>query len=1048
MVILAESDVETAALCWLSNLDWQVAHGPDITPHTPGAERNDYGQVVLEARLRNALARLNPSLLTSAADDAFRKLTNPEGATLEARNRAFHRMLVNGVNVEYWASDGIIRGGQAQIIDFDKPDNNDWLAVNQFTVTENRNTRRPDVVLFLNGLPLGVIELKNPADEEATIWTAWQQLQTYQAELPTLFSMNGVLMVSDGLNARIGALGAGREWFKPWRTISGETLADPNLTELQVMLEGVCQPARFLALLRDFIVFDDDGSGKLVKKMAGYHQFHAVRTAVGETLRAAELQSEDRSVADESGRCESGRRPGGEVGDRRIGVVWHTQGSGKSLTMAFYSGAIISEPAMQNPTIVLLTDRNDLDDQLFTTFSRCRDLLRQPPAQAESRADLREKLSVVSGGVVFTTIQKFFPEERGDTHPTLSERRNIVVIADEAHRSQYDFVDGFARHMRDALPNASFVGFTGTPIELEDANTRAVFGDYISVYDIQRSVEDGATVPIHYESRLDRLELDESERPAIDPDFEYATEGEEVEGKERLKTKWAQMRAVVGAENRIKQIAEDIVDHFEQRLEAMDGKAMVVCMSRRICVDLYNELVRLRPGWHDSDDARGSIKVVMTGSASDPPEWQQHVRNKPRREALANRFRDASDPFRIVLVRDMWLTGFDAPSLHTMYLDKPMRGHGLMQAIARVNRVFKDKPGGLVVDYLGLANDLRQALVTYTDSGGTGRTAIDKDEAVEAMLEKHGVCCALLHGFDWSKWTTGMPQERLGLLPPAQEHILAQENGRDRCLQAVRELSHAFALAVPHEETFRIRDDVGFFQQVRAALSKRAEAEARPEEDLDLAVRQIISRAVTSGGVIDIFAAAGLDKPDISVLSDEFLAEVQGMPQRNLAVELLQKLLRGELATRRRTNVVQARSFAEMLEQTLRRYQNRAIEAAQVIEELIELAREMREASSRGEKLGLSEDELAFYDALETNDSAVQILGDETLRAIAQDLVQTVRSNVTIDWTLRENVRAQLRVLVRRILRRHGYPPDKQEKATITVLEQAELLSEGWAAAG
>jgi type I restriction enzyme R subunit len=602
--------------------------------------------------------------------------------------------------------------------------------------------------------------------------------------------------------------------------------------------------------------------------------------------------------------------------------------------------------------------------------------------------------------------------------------------------------------MRDALPNASFVGFTGTPIELEDANTRAVFGDYISVYDIQRSVEDGATVPIHYESRLARLELDESERPAIDPDFEEATEGEEIERKERLKTKWAQLEAVVGAENRVKQIAQDIVDHFEQRLEAMDGKAMVVCMSRRICVDLYNELVRLRPDWHDSDDARGSIKVVMTGSASDPPEWQQHVRNKPRREALANRFRDANDPFRIVLVRDMWLTGFDAPSLHTMYLDKPMRGHGLMQAIARVNRVFRDKPGGLVVDYLGLANDLRQALVTYTDSGGTGRTSIDKDEAVEAMLEKHGVCCALFHGFDWSKWTTGTPQERLGLLPPAQEHILAQENGRDRCLQAVRELSQAFALAVPHEETFRIRDDVGFFQQVRAALSKRAEAEARPEEDLDLAVRQIISRAVTSEGVIDIFAAAGLDKPDISVLSDEFLAEVQGMPQRNLAVELLQKLLRGELATRRRTNVVQARSFAEMLEQTLRRYQNRAIEAAQVIEELIELAREMREASSRGEKLGLSEDELAFYDALETNDSAVQVLGDETLRAIAQDLVQTVRSNVTIDWTLRENVRAQLRVLVRRILRRHGYPPDKQEKATITVLEQAELLSEGWAAAG
>ena len=590
-------------------------------------------------------------------------------------------------------------------------------------------------------------------------------------------------------------------------------------------------------------------------------------------------------------------------------------------------------------------------------------------------------------------------------------------------------------------------GFTGTPIELEDANTRAVFGDYISVYDIQRSVADGATVPIHYESRLARLELDESKRPTIDPDFEEATEGEEIERKERLKTKWAQLEAVVGAENRVKQIAEDIVDHFEQRLEALEGKAMVVCMSRRICIDLYNELVWLRPDWPDDDDAKGSIKVVMTGSASDSPEWQQHVRNKPRREALANRFRDADDPFRMVLVRDMWLTGFDAPSLHTMYVDKPMRGHGLMQAIARVNRVFKDKPGGLVVDYLGLANDLRQALLTYTESGGAGRTASDKEEAVAVMLEKHEVCCALFHGFDWSKWTMGTPQERLGLIPPAQEHILTQENGKDRCLAAVRELSQAFALAVPHAETFRIRDDVGFFQTVRAALSKRAEGEARPEEDLDLAVRQIVSRAVASEGVMDIFAAAGLDKPDISVLSEEFLAEVQGMPQRNLAVELLQKLLRGELATRRRTNVVQARSFAEMLEQTLRRYQNRAIEAAQVIEELIQLARDIREAASRGEKLGLTDDELAFYDALETNDSAVQVLGDDTLRTIAQELVQTVRNNVTIDWTLRENVRAQLRVLVRRILRKHGYPPDKQDKATLTVLEQAEVLSEGWAAA-
>ena len=1047
MTALSEAVVEQAALAWLAGLGWQVAHGPDIAPDTPGAERGDFGKVVLERRLRDALVLLNPELPDEAINDAYRRLTRPEGATLEARNRAFHRMLVDGVTVEYRAQTGAMRGAQARVIDFEQPTNNHWLAVNQFGVTENKYSRRPDVVLFVNGLPLGVIELKNPTDEDATVWTAWQQLQTYKAELPTLFSMNEMLMVSDGTQARIGTLTAGKEWFKPWRTTTGEKLADAGMTELQVMLEGVCARRRFLALVRDFIVFEDDGSGALTKKMAGYHQFHAVRYAVSETLRAAELQQASKGIYEDEDGYETGRNPGGEPGDRRIGVVWHTQGSGKSLTMAFYAGAIVREQAMANPTVVVLTDRNDLDDQLFGTFSRCQDILRQPPAQAENRADLRSKLSVNAGGVVFTTIQKFFPEEKGDTHPTLSERRNVVVIADEAHRSQYDFIDGYARHMRDALPNASFVGFTGTPIELQDANTRAVFGDYISIYDIRRSVEDKATVPIYYESRLAKLTLDEDEKPNIDPEFEEATEGEEVDRKEKLKTRWAQLEAVVGAENRVKQIAEDIVDHFDQRVEALTGKAMIVCMSRRICIDLYRELIRLRPNWHDEDDGKGAIKVVMTGSASDPLDWQPDIRNKPRREALANRFRDPDDPLKIVLVRDMWLTGFDAPSLHTMYVDKPMRGHGLMQAIARVNRVFKDKPGGLVVDYLGLAQDLKQALATYSESGGTGQTALDQSEAVAVMLEKYDVCLGLFHRFDWAKWTTGTPQERVTLLPAALEHILAQEDGKERCLNAVRELSQAFALAVPHPETTRIRDDVGFFQAVRAQLMKSAPGEARSEEELDLAVRQIISRAVASEGVMDIFAAAGLDKPDISVLSDEFLAEVKGMPHRNLAVELLQKLLKGEVSTRRRKNVVQARSFAEMLEQTLRRYQNRAIEAAQVIEELIELAREMREANERGERLGLSEDELAFYDALETNDSAVKVLGDETLREIAQQLVETVRRNVTIDWTLRENVRARLRVLVRRILRIHGYPPDKQEKATQTVLEQAEVLSEGWATA-
>ena len=1043
----SESVVELAAMAWLESLGWQVKNGAEIAPGEPVAERSDYSEVVLTRRLRDALARLNPALPVEALADAFRKVTRPEGADLIPRNRALHRLLVDGVTVEYRDTVGGIRGAQARVIDFDDVTNNDWLAVDQFSVVENKHSRRPDVVLFVNGLPLALVELKNTADENATIWSAFQQLQTYKAEVPSLLTPNALLVISDGVEARVGTLTAGREWFKPWRTIAGERLADPHLPELQVVIEGLFAPRRLLDLVRDFVVFEDDGGGRIVKRMAGYHQFHAVQVAVSETLRAAELARAAARVAEQGGRYEAGRNPGGKPGDRRVGVVWHTQGSGKSLTMAFYAGRIIREPGMENPTVVVLTDRNDLDDQLFGTFSRCKELLRQPPVQAASRAHLRELLSVAAGGVVFTTIHKFFPEEKGDRHPRLSERRNIVVIADEAHRSQYDFIDGYARHMRDALPHASFIGFTGTPIELQDANTRAVFGDYISVYDIQRAVQDGATVPIYYESRLAKLALDEAERPTIDPDFEEATEGEEIERKEKLKTKWAQLEAVVGAEKRLGLLARDIVEHFENRLEAMDGKAMIVCMSRRICVALYGEIVKLRPQWHQDDDDQGMIKVVMTGSASDPADWQSHIRNKRRRETLANRFRDPANRLRLALVRDMWLTGFDAPSLHTMYLDKPMRGHGLMQAIARVNRVFKDKPGGLVVDYLGLAQELRAALAIYTESGGTGRSALNQDEAVAVMLTKYEVCCGLFHGFDWSKWTTGTPQERLGLLPAAQEHILKQENGKDRCLAAVRELSNAFVLSVPHAEALRIRDDVAFFQAVRAVLAKRAPGDARPEEELDHAVRQIISRAVAPEGVVDIFAAAGLAKPDVSILSDEFLAEVRGMPQRNLAVELLQKLLKGELNKRRRKNVVQARSFAEMLEQTIRRYQNRAVEAAQVIEELIQLAKEMREANERGEKLGLTEDELAFYDALETNDSAVKVLGDDALRTIARELVKTVRANVTIDWTLRENVRAQLRVLVKRILRKYGYPPDKQERATKTVLEQAELLSGEWAVA-
>ncbi len=993
-------------------------------PPSPGWRRWD-------GRLRQALVRLNPELPPEALEDAYRKLTKSDVPSLIERNRAVHRMLVDGVTVEYRRKDGSIAGAQARVIDFDDPDNNDWLAINQFTVAEGQHIRRPDVLLFVNGLPLAVIELKNAADENADIWAAFRQLQTYQAQIPALFTTNAALVASDGTQARIGSLGAGKEWFKPWRTITGRDDA-AKLAELQVLLEGVFEKRRFLDLVRHFIVFEDFGGGKLAKKIAGYHQFHAVNVALDETLRAAipaQSWRKSQGFAQDAGRYEARPMPGGDEGDRRIGVVWHTQGSGKSLTMAFYAGRVILAPEMENPTIVVLTDRNDLDDQLFGTFARCRDLLRQPPVQAVDRADLRAKLSVGSGGVVFTTIQKFFPEEKGDRHPVLSERRNIVVIADEAHRSQYDFIDGFARHMRDALPHASFIGFTGTPIEKTDANTRAVFGDYISVYDIQRAVTDKATVPIYYESRLAKLELKDSERPNIDPDFEEATEGEEIERKEKLKSKWAQLEAVVGSESRVKLVAKDFVEHFEARLAAMDGKAMIVVMSRRIAVALYNEIIALRPDWQSDDDQKGSLKIVMTGSASDPLDWQPHIRNKSRREKLADRFREADDPFRIVIVRDMWLTGFDAPSLSTMYVDKPMRGHGLMQAIARVNRVFKDKPGGLVVDYLGLADELRRALAIYTEAGGTGKTALDQAEAVALMLAKHEVCLALFHGFDRSRWLTGTAGQKLSLLPAAQEHILAQEDGKNRLLRAVTELSQAFALAVPHDEALRIRDDVGFFQAVRAVLAKSAPGERKTDEELDHAIRQIISKAMVSDEVIDIFAAAGLKKPDISILSDEFLAEVRGMPQRNLAVELLEKLLKGEIRNRSRRNVVQARSFAELLEQSLRRYQNRAIGTAKVIEELIQLAKDMRQASQRGEALGLTEDEVAFYDALETNDSAVKVLGDDALRTIARELVASVRASVTIDLTVRDNVRAQLRVLVKRILRKYGYPPDKQEKA-------------------
>ena len=1012
---IAESDVEQVALEILSSLGYETLFGPDIAPDGRMPERESYGDVVLVERLRRMIYELNPSIPKEAREAAIKQILRVESPNLIENNRRFHQYLVNGVTVEYRDGERI-KSDILKLFDFEHPERNEFLAVNQFTVVENGYNKRPDIVIFVNGLPLAVLELKNPADENATIWTAFNQLQTYKQQIPSIFTYNEVLGISDGTEARAGTLTSSKEWFLPWKTIDGETLAPRTEPQLRVMLLGMFAKEKFLDLVKNFVVFRSSRK-ETAKIIAAYHQYHTTNKAVSSTIEAIKK-------------------------DRRIGIVWHTQGSGKSLTMVFYAGKLVLNKELENPTIVVITDRNDLDDQLFDTFSACKDLLRQTPVQADSREELREYLRAASGGVVFTTIQKFFPENKGETYSALSYRRNVIVIADEAHRSQYDFIDGFARHMRDALPNASFIGFTGTPIELSDRSTRNVFGDYIDIYDIERAVEDGATVRIFYESRLAKLELDENEKPLIDPEFEEITEDEEEHEKEKLKSKWARLEAIVGTEKRISLIAKDIVEHFEKREEALEGKAMIVCMSRRICVDMYNAIAKLRPAWHSENDNEGVMKVVMTGAPSDPTEWQQHIRNKIKRRELANRFKDPNDPFKIAIVRDMWLTGFDVPSLHTMYIDKPMHGHGLMQAIARVNRVYRDKPGGLVVDYLGLAYELKQALSTYTESGGKGTPVLDQEAAVKIMLEKYEIVSQMFYGFDYKKCFTGTSKEKLSAITEAAEYILGLQDGKERFLKQVTELSKAFALSVPNDKAIKIRDEVAFFQAVRSVLVKMMLPPGKTVEDLDTAIRQIVSKAVSADKVIDIFALAGVNKPDISILSDEFLEEVKGLKQKNLAVEALKKLLNNEIKVASRRNIVQARSFAKMLEETIRKYQNRTIETAQVIEELINLAKDFREAQKRGEKLNLSEDELAFHDALANNESAVQVLGDETLKKIARELTVIVRNNTTIDWTLRESVKANLRVLVKRQLRKYGYPPDKQEEATKLVLEQAVITSE------
>ncbi|MEC5379278.1 type I restriction endonuclease subunit R [Aurantimonas sp. C2-6-R+9] len=1076
MAYLSEAQVEQAALERLQALGYEGSSDALIGPDGATPERDAYADVILVARLAAAIEKLNPTIPVEARSDALRKIVATERPSLIDENRRLHRLIIEGVPVEYYDVDGTIRGDTVRLIDFDNPDANDWLASGQFTVVENGFNRRPDIVLFVNGLPLGVIELKAPGSETATLSSAFTQLQNYKSQIPSLFRTNGVLVISDGLTARIASLSADEERFMPWRTTDGAEIAPKGSPELSVLIDGVFERRRFLALIRDFIVFGETEKG-LAKIIAGYHQFHAVRRAVASTLRALALNiggeppSHDFAGMSEEpavyGLPDAADHP---RGDRRIGVIWHTQGSGKSFLMAFYAGQLVRHPQLENPTIVVVTDRNDLDDQLFGTFAACSDLIRQKPQQADSRDDLQAALNRASGGVIFTTIQKFAPASGETAYPMISDRRNIVVIADEAHRSQYGFgakIDqktgamayGFAKHLRDALPNASFIGFTGTPIEAEDVNTPRIFGNYVDIYDISRAVEDGATVPIYYESRLARIELSDEERPKIDDEIEELTEGEEVAEAECFKSKWATVEALVGSEKRLTLIAQDLVDHFEAREAAKPGKGMIVCMSRRICVALYEKIIALRPDWHSDDDAEGAIKIVMTGSRSDPESWQQHIGEKARRDLLAKRAKNADDQLKLVIVRDMWLTGFDAPSMHTMYVDKPMKGHGLMQAIARVNRVFRDKPAGLIVDYIGIAQNLKSALGRYSGSDRQ-QTGIDAAEAVAVFLGKREVVKAMFHGFDYERGPSGTPHERLVTLAEAIEWILSRQHEaaakettaegkrreNRRYQDAVLALSKAFTLASGSDEARNLADEVGFFQTVRVALVKSSAGTGRSGADRDLAIQQILNRAVISTDIVDILGAAGISTPDISILSDAFLEEVRHLDKKNLALEALRKLLNDEIRSRSQTNVVETKRFTERLDAAIARYHANAITTVEVLNELIRLAKEMRESLQRGEETGLSRDEIAFYDALAENESAVDIMGDDSLKVIAHELLNSLKSNATVDWSHRESARARMRVLVKRILRRHGYPPDLQDEAVQTVLRQAEALSARWAA--
>ncbi len=1096
---MTEDQLEQEALSWLADVGYETTHGTSIAPDGESPERANYLQVLLPFRLREAIHRLNPDIPTSAKEDALKQVLDLGIPALLSANRHFHKLLVGGVPVEY-QKEGETRGDFVRLIDWAEPSPqpsprgrgsrlNEWLAVNQFSIKGPHRTRRPDVILFVNGLPLVLLELKNPADEKADIWKAYDQIQTYKEQIPDVFQYNELLVISDGSEARLGSLSSNAERFMQWRTIDGLTL-DPlgQFNELETLIRGVLAPAQLLDYLRFFVLFEDDGA--LVKKIAGYHQFHAVRAAINQVVAAS--------------------RPGADVAKRhKGGVVWHTQGSGKSITMTCFAARVMQDTAMENPTIVVITDRNDLDGQLFGVFSLAQDLLREQPVQANTRQDLRAKLGKrPSGGIVFATIQKFMPGEDEDSFPLLSERSNIVVIADEAHRTQYGFEAklkigrnlrstaaandaqllevaepvaeyqtsvvgrvsdsvtrptdllaadarasyqtryqvGYAQHLRDALPNATFVAFTGTPVSSEDRDTRAVFGDYIHIYDMQQAKEDGATVAIYFESRLAKLSLKQEELPQIDDEVDELAEDEEDSQKAQLKSKWAALEKVVGAEPRIASVAGDLVAHLEARNQArffgnFGGKAMVVAMSREICVHLYNEIVKLRPDWHDADPEKGAIKIVMTGSASDKALLRPHIYSGQIKKRLEKRFKDPANPLQIVIVRDMWLTGFDAPCVHTLYVDKPMKGHNLMQAIARVNRVFKDKQGGLVVDYIGIANELKSALREYTNSKGRGRPTVDAAEAYAVLEEKLDILRGLLHGFDFSDFLSAGHKRLAG----AANHVLGLKDGKKRFADTALAMSKAFTLCCTLDEAKAVREEVAFHQAVKVILTKRdLSQKKRSDEEKELAIRQIIGAAVVSEEVVDVFDAVGLDKPNIGILDDDFLADVRNLPERNLAIELLERLLEGEIKSKFASNIVQERKFSELLSNVIKRYQNRAIETAQVIEELIEMAKKFRAAANRGQALGLNDDEIRFYDALADNESAVRELSDETLKKIAHELTENLRQNITVDWSARESVRAKLRLMVKRILRKYKYPPDQQDAAVELVLQQMQTLGEEW----